>query len=68
MVTIISGANEANAQLAGQAVSVARNTFGAGLNIPAGARATVNGRAVDDTFTLSEGDRVVFAAATAEKG
>ena len=68
MVTIISGANEATAQLAGQTVSDVRTAFGAALNIAAQARATVNGRAVENGTVLSEGDRLVFTRDTAEKG
>lgn len=68
MVTVISGANEATAQLAGQTVADVRNAFGAALNIGPQARATVNGRAVDNTTVLSEGDRLVFTRDTAEKG
>lgn len=68
MVTIISGANEATAQLAGQTVNDVRQAFGAALNISANARATVNGRAVDNTTRLQDGDRLVFTRDTAEKG
>ena len=68
MVTIISGANEATAQLAGQTVSDVRTAFGAALNLAAQARATVNGRAVENGTVLSEGDRLVFTRDTAEKG
>lgn len=68
MITVISGANEANAELAGQPVSAVRAAFGAALNIAAGARATVNGRAENDTYVLQANDRVVFTRDTAEKG
>ena len=68
MVTVISGANEATAQLSGQTVGEVRTAFGAALNISAQARATVNGRAVDNGTTLAEGDRLVFTRDTAEKG
>ena len=68
MVTIISGANELKADVAGQTVSSVQGTYAGALNIPAGARAQINGRPAAGTDTLKVGDRVVFAAATAEKG
>lgn len=68
MVTIISGANELKADVAGTTVSSVQSTYAGALNIPANARAQVNGRPATGTDVLKAGDRVVFAAATAEKG
>lgn len=68
MVTVISGANEASAELAGQTVGSVRASFRTPLNIPAGARATVNSTAVDDQYVLREGDNLVFTKNTAQKG
>lgn len=68
MVTVISGANEATAQLDGQTVGQVRAAFGAALNIPDGARGTVNGDVVDDSYELESGDELNFVKDTAEKG
>lgn len=68
MVTIISGANELKADVAGKTVAQVQSTYAGALNIPGNARAQVNGRPAAGTDTLKAGDRVVFAAATAEKG
>ena len=68
MVTIISGANELKADVAGRTVTQVQGTYAAALNIPTGARAQINGRPSTGTDTLKAGDRLVFAAATAEKG
>jgi hypothetical protein len=68
MVTVISGANEATAQLAGQTVGDVRAAFGTALNIGAAARATINGAAADAGAVLQENDRLVFTRDTAEKG
>jgi len=68
MVTVTSGANDASAQLAGQTVGQVRTAFAKALNIPAGAKATVNSKAVSDDYTLRSGDALNFVKATAEKG
>lgn len=68
MVTVISGANEASATLEGQSVGQVRQAFAAALNIPDGARATVNGEAVGETYSLQDGDELNFVKDTAEKG
>lgn len=68
MVTVISGANEANAELAGQTVGQVRESFAGPLNIAAGARATVNGLTADEGTILRDGDQVNFTKQTAEKG
>ena len=68
MVTIISGANELSANVAGQTVSALQSTYTTVLNIPAGAKAQINGRPAGAGDTVKVGDRLVFAAATAEKG
>ncbi len=68
MVTVISGANEVRSELAGSTVEDAREQFAQGLSIPGNAKAQVNGRPVQDDYELRSGDRLVFAAATAEKG
>lgn len=68
-VSISSGANtENNLELAGQTVAQVRQRFGEALSIPAGARATVNNKAVDETYVLRDGDRLAFVKNTAEKG
>ena len=68
MVTVISGANEATAELAGQSVAQVRAAFAGPLNIAAGARATVNGQAADEATLLRDGDQINFTKQTAEKG
>lgn len=68
MVTILSGANEATAQLAGQTVSQVREAFKAALNIPDTAVATVNGRSADAGYALRDGDELSFVKDTAQKG
>ena len=68
MVTVISGANEATADLAGQSIDQVRAAFSGALNIPAGARATVDGVARDGSYTLQDGDELSFVKDTAEKG
>lgn len=68
MVTIISGANELKADAAGKTVAQLQATYSGPLNIPTNARAQINGRPAAGTDTLKAGDRVVFSAATAEKG
>lgn len=68
MVTVTAGANQNDLALAGTTVGNVRANFGYALNIPTGAQATVNGAAADDDFVLEEGDRLVFAPRTAEKG
>ena len=68
MVTIISGANEATSQLAGQTIGAVRAAFAVPLNIGAGHPATVNGRPEPDGYVLRENDRLVFNRNTAEKG
>ncbi len=67
-VTVISGANENELNLAGQSVSQVRSAFGQALGIEAGARATVNGRNADDATILNEGDELAFTPGLAEKG
>lgn len=68
MVTVISGANEAVSDLAGQSVNQVKASFAQALNIAPTASATVNGRAADGSQILQENDRLVFAQALAEKG
>lgn len=68
MVTVISGANEATADLAGQSVGEVRRAFGAALNIPDGSKATVNGASASETYTLQSGDELSFVKDTAQKG
>lgn len=68
MVTVISGANEATADLAGQSVASVRAAFATALNIPEGAKPTVDGESVDEGYTLSDGDELNFVKDTAEKG
>lgn len=68
MVTIISGANELKADVAGRTVSQVQAQYSTALNIPAGARAQINGRPAGANDVLKTSDRLVFAAATAEKG
>lgn len=68
MVTIVSGANESVADLAGTTVGQARQAFRAAFNIADGAVATLNGAPVEEGRTLSANDRLVFAQPLAEKG
>lgn len=68
MVTVISGANDATAELAGQTVAQVRAQFTKPLSIPAGAKATVNGGSVSETYVLRDGDNLSFTKNTAEKG
>lgn len=68
MVTIISGPADASVQLEGSTVGTARAQFSGPLSIPPGARATVNGSAVDDSYVLQTDDELQFNAAAAEKG
>lgn len=68
MVQLISGANDANLQLAGSSIGAVRAKFSTPLNIAANAQAQVNGSTENDDFILDEGDRLVFSRAAAEKG
>ena len=68
MVTIISGANQATVDVAGRTVSQILEQYRSAFNIPAGAKATVDGRPAAGTDVVKSGARLVFAAATAEKG
>ena len=68
-VSVQSGANaENNLELAGQTVGSIRRQFGEALGIAPGAKPTVNGRAVDETYVLRDGDKLAFVKQTAEKG
>lgn len=68
-VSVGSGANaENNLEIAGQTVAQVRKQFGEALSIAPGTRPTVNGKAVDESYTLRDGDRLVFVKNTAEKG
>ena len=68
-VSLSSGANSAPAlELAGQSVAQVRTQFAEAMSIPAGSRATVNGKAVDETYVLRDGDKLAFVKNTAEKG
>jgi len=67
--TLISGPSRlVNQSLAGLSIRQVRDRFGAALNIPAGATATVNGHAVSDTQVLVDGEEVVFAKPLGQKG
>lgn len=68
MVTVRSGANSADVEFAGKTVGQARQELAEALNISADARATLGGKAVDDDYTLRNGDSLVFTKQTAEKG
>lgn len=68
-VSLSSGANSAPAlELAGLTVAQVRTQFAEAMSIPTGARATVNGTAVQDTYVLRDGDKLAFVKNTAEKG
>lgn len=67
--TLISGPSRlVNQALAGLSIRQVRDRFGAALNIPAGASATVNGHSVPDTQVLVDGEEVVFAKPLGQKG
>ena len=68
-VSVSSGGNsENNLEIAGRTVAQVRADFGDALNIAAGSRPTVGGKAVDESYTLRDGDKLVFVKNTAEKG
>lgn len=67
-VQVTSGANDGNFPLEGNTVAQLRQKLGAALNIAADASATINGIRATDTSIAYDGDEVVFARATAEKG
>lgn len=68
-VSLSSGANSAPAlEIAGQTVAQVRTQFAEAMSIPAGSRATVNGKAVEENYVLRDGDKLAFVKNTAEKG
>lgn len=67
-VQVSSGGNSATLEVAGSTVAKVRSDFGESLNITAGAKPTVNGKAVPEDYTLRDGDRLSFVTNTAEKG
>ena len=68
MVTVISGANSNELQLAGQTVGQVRTAFAGALNIAASAVATINGERADADHTLEDGDELRFSKEVAQKG
>lgn len=68
MVTITSGPADGSFPVDGQTVGQVRTDYGKLLNVAPGARATVNGIAVDDAYRLQADDELDFSAAVAEKG
>lgn len=69
MVTITAGANSNDLEgLDGQTVGAVRQAFAGVFNIPADAAATLNGSPASDGDVLRNGDSLVFAKPTAQKG
>jgi len=69
MVTITCGVNSLpTAKVIGSSVGEVRRSYREQLNIPAGARAIVNGRPGNDDTTLKSGDELEFVKETGEKG
>lgn len=69
MVTIVAGANKNSLEgLEGKTVGAIRAAFSGVYNIPSDAAATLNGQAAADGDVLRDGDELVFARETAQKG
>ena len=67
--TLISGASRLTGQaLTGLTVAQVRSKFGDALNIPSKATVTVNGHTVPETQVLVDGEEIVFAKPTGQKG
>ena len=67
--TVLSGAEKLSTEaLIGRTVEEIRSDFEDILNIPDDANALVNGRSVDDYYTLRDGDELVFSRPVGQKG
>jgi hypothetical protein len=67
-VTVISGANNPDLEVAGKTVGEIRQQFGDALNISPTAKATVNGNPAGNTTRLKDGDTLAFQKEVAQKG
>jgi hypothetical protein len=68
-VSVASGGNAENSlEIAGLTITQVRKQFGEALAISPTQKPTVGGKAVSETYTLRDGDALVFVKNTAEKG
>lgn len=67
MVTVISGPSSAQVS-AGRTVGELRSDFAQGFNIPASAANILNGEEVNGEREVRDGDKLVFAVPSGEKG
>lgn len=58
----------AGLSLAGKTVSDVRGEYGNAIGAPAGATATINGIAVRDSQTITNGEEIVFTKVLGQKG
>ncbi len=67
--SLVSGyTDHTGPELVGLSVASIRSLYGDTFNIPAGARATINGIEVAEAATLSADDEIVFDRPTGSKG
>ena len=67
-VTVESGVNSTQAELAGQKVCDIRTMLRQPLNIDPAARILVNGEASPDSYVAQDGDTIEFVKASGQKG
>ena len=67
-VTVESGVNSTQAELAGQKVCDIRTMLRQPLNIDPAARILVNGEASPDSYVAHDGDTIEFVKASGQKG
>lgn len=60
MVTIVHGADNESAELAGRSIREVRAAYESVFNIPGNALAKVNNQEVSEDRIVSDGDKIVF--------